>query len=313
MATKGKEFHALEWKVRIMAETLSEAGKISSPSRREFARFADIDYDTLKAAWRSGRLSNELEAKLALAAEFDPSDLSWIDENVLPSQRSAAGPSYPGRDTVAAFRSMLRRRHGFTGTGIFVRVVNDRPQLLDSNLATFSVEDSGQGAIAGEPAPLFFSIVVEPGFDPKGIHYGFQRVRLRLVLDPATTTRIVDRLAQDKKVEIKNAVLEVRGGEHFPEWFLHVQGTVLDGEYSSRNEPLCVLTGASIGEELRADIAVRPMDGTLVAVDGAPLPDLLKRRIVEILCAKKLPGSTDTQGWISLGLQRLRIMRADRT
>jgi hypothetical protein len=101
MATKGKEFHALEMKVRIMAETLCEAGTINSGSRRHFASFAGVDYDTLKAAWRSGRLSNELNEKLALAAGFDSTDPCWIDENVDPMQRSSTdGASYPGRDTV---------------------------------------------------------------------------------------------------------------------------------------------------------------------------------------------------------------------
>ena len=48
-------------------------------------------------------------------------------------------------------------------------------------------------------------------------------------------------------------------------------------------------------------MAVRPMDGTLVAIDGAPLPDPQKRRIIELLCAKQMQGSSDSQGWISLG------------
>jgi hypothetical protein len=314
MATKGKEFHALEMKVRIMAETLCEAGTINSGSRRHFASFAGVDYDTLKAAWRSGRLSNELNEKLALAAGFDSTDPCWIDENVDPMQRSSTdGASYPGRDTVAAFRSMLRRRRDLPGAGTFVRITNERPQLLVTNLAAFSVEDSGQGAVLGDPAPLFFSIVVEPGYYPKGVQYGFKRMRLRLVLDARSRARILKRLAEDVKVEINGAVLEVRGSAHFPEWFLHVQTAVLDGEYSSRQDPLCVLAGAEVGEEFRAEMAVRPMDGTLVAIDGAPLPDPQKRRIIELLCAKQLQGSSDSQGWISLGLQRLSIVRADRT
>ena len=50
MATKGKEVHALEKKVRIIAETLCELGQINSVSRSHFARAVDIDYQALKTA-----------------------------------------------------------------------------------------------------------------------------------------------------------------------------------------------------------------------------------------------------------------------
>lgn len=314
MATKGKEVHALEKKIRIMAETLCEVGKINSVSRRNFANFAGIDYDTLKAAWASGRLSTELNERLADAAGFDTAHPTWIDENVEPLARSSPdGPSYPGRDTAVAFRSMLRRCHDLAGTGTLVRIADERPQLIDSNLATFCVEDSGQGAALGEPAPLFFSAVLEPGYYPKGIGYGFKRIRLRLVFDERSQTRIKERLGQAKTIEINGARLDVRGSEHHPEWLLHVRDSILQGQYDTKEDPLCSLSGLEIGEEFHAEISVRPMDGTLVAIDGAPLPDVPKRRIIELLCAKKLPASLDTQGWISLGLQRLRIVRADRT
>ena len=313
MATKGKEIHALEVKIRIMAETLCELGDIKSVSRKDLADFAGVDYDTLKAAWRLGRLSDELSEKLARAVRFDRADPSWIDGNVAPMDRSRAdNPTYAGRDTAAAFTAMLRRRHDLSGIGTFVRVANDRPRLIDSNLATFSIEDSGQGAVLGEPAPLFFSIVVEPGYYPEGVEYGFQRLRLRLIFDEQSRGRIRGRLAQEKNVMINGAFLEVRGSDHNPEWFLHVRDSVLQGEYSSTDSPLCSLTSSQIGEKFRAEISVRPMDGTLVSVDGGPLLDAQKKRIIELLCAKKLPGSMDTQGWITLGWQELRIVRADR-
>jgi hypothetical protein len=74
MATRGIEVHSLEKKIRIVAETLHELGKQPSVSRLAFANSAGIDYDTLKAAWRTGRLSAALIKQIAVAAGFDPDD-----------------------------------------------------------------------------------------------------------------------------------------------------------------------------------------------------------------------------------------------
>jgi hypothetical protein len=206
---------------------------------------------------------------------------------------------------------MLRRQLELPGSGTMIRVKNSRSQLVDSNLASFSVSDSGQGAALGEPNPLFLSLILEPGFHPKGIEYGFQRVRVRLVFDTASQARIKQRLGQATAIKLNGAILEVRGGDYHPEWFLRVPHAVLRGEYVTTESPLCVLTDSYIGEEFRAEIAVRPMDGTVVATDGMPLLEAHKRHVLELLCAKRLPGTSDSQGWVSLGVQRLRIVRAD--
>jgi hypothetical protein len=311
MATKGIEIHALHKKARAMAETLYDIGKLPKPSMPEFAQYAQIDYDTLKTALRSGRLSTELQQKMADAAGFNISDPTWLDSDIDPGVRSAAdGMNYPGRDSALAFRAMLRRQMELPGTGTLIRIKNSRPQLLDINLASFSIEDSGQGATLGDSNPLFLSLVVEPGFHPKGFMYGFQQVRVRLLFDAESGARIKQRLGQSEAVKLNGAFLEVRGTEHHSEWFLHVSNAILKGEYIT-TEALCLLTDCDLGEEFRAEIAVRPMDGTVVAADGKPLLEINKRRVLELLCGKQLPGTLDSQGWVSLGLQRLSIVRAD--
>lgn len=313
MASRGVEIHSLQRKVRIMAETLYELGKLKTPSIPSFAKFVDVDYDTLKTAWRSGRISLDLQEKMAKAAGFSTSDSSWLDSDIDPALRSATdGLTYPGRDSAAAFRTMLRRQSELPGAGTLVRIRNERPDLVDSNLASFSVADSGQGALLGDSNPLFLSIVLEPGFHPKGIKYGFQRVRLRLAFGKQSQVRLKERLGHGSAVRINGATLEVRGGEHYPEWFLQVPEAVLKGEYITADDPLCVLADSQLGEEFSAEIAVRPMDGTVVALDGRPLLEAQKKHIIELLCLKRLPGASDTQGWISLGIQRLRVVRADR-
>jgi hypothetical protein len=314
MATKGKEIHALDQKIRVIAEVFCELGKLRSGSRSDFANLAGLDYDALKTAWRFGRLSPDLEQKIADAAGFETVDPAWVDESIDPTTRGRSDdPAYPGRDTVSNFRSMLRCRLDLPGSGTPVRIVNERPQLIDRNLAAFSIDDSGQGATLGEPAPVFLSIIVERGYHPKGIEYGFRRMRFRFVFEEQSQSRIRRRLGESDVVEINGAALEVRGSEHDPEWFLHVEASVLEGEYASREHPLCVLEGFQLDEEFTAEISVRPMDGSLLKIDGSALHDLHKRRVIEHLCARRLPGSSDSQGWISLGRQQLRVIRADRT
>jgi hypothetical protein len=312
MGTKGTEFHALELKIRALAETLHEKGAILNPSRPEFARFANINYDRLKAAWANGRLSVDLHEKIVKAGGFERSDPTWFDPNVSPKDRSKSDTAdYPGRDTVSNFSAMLRKRHGIAAE--IVRVVDDRPRLLDSNLLTFTVEDSGQGTTLGQPASLFFAMVLEPGYHESGLIYGFRRVRLRLNFDEKSRIRLKNRLAHEKDVKIGSAVLVARGDEHNSEWFLEAEATMLQGEFATRSDPLCNLTGFGIEEQFEAEVSVRLLDGTLVGHDGIELGDNNKRRIVEILSAKKLADAPDSQGWLSLGRQKLRIIRGDRT
>lgn len=312
MAARGIEIHALQKKARIIAETLCELGKLTRPSMPTFAALAGIEYDTLKTAWRSGRLSIELQEMVGNAAGFNIADPTWLDHDIDAASRSQSdGPTYPGRDSATAFRAMLRRQLELPGSGTLIRAKNDRPQLIDSNLVTFSIEDSGQGAALDDSTPLFLSIILEPGFHPNGIQYGFQRVRIRIAFKAASQARLKQRLGQAEAVPIKDAMLEVRGGEHNAEWFLYAPTSILRGEYVTAESPLCALTDTFLGEGFRAEIAVRPLDGAVVAIDGAPLVEPHKRHVLELLCAKRLPGNTDSQGWISLGLQDLRIVRAD--
>jgi hypothetical protein len=170
MAAKGKEIHALEKKIWVIADTLCELGRMQSASRRSFAKIASIDYDALKTAWATSRLSAELERKIADAAGFDPSDSAWVDQQIDPMLRANAdNERYPGRDTVSNFRAMLRRCHDLPGTGVTVRIVNERPHLVDSNLATYSVDDSGQGVFLGRPGPNFISVFLNRRVGRRGV------------------------------------------------------------------------------------------------------------------------------------------------
>ncbi len=307
MATRGTEIFGLEQKIRIIAEVLHKLGRLKSPSRREFATSAGIDYDRLKAAWRGERLSTNLENQIAKTAEFDVSDPTWIDSDISLTARSASnGRSCARRDMPDNFRDMLRRRHSLVEN---VQIVADHPKLLDSNLLIFSVAGSGQGSVIDRPAPLFFSIVVEPGYSPPGLIYGFRRVRPRLILREETPIRIKDRLGAGSPVEIGGALLSVRGDEHHSEWHLSNDTTMLRGDFVTTDNPFCSLVKFAIDDEFEAEVSVRPLDGALVGPDGTELSNKAKQRVIELLQSKKLQAAYDSQGWISLGLQRLRIAR----
>jgi hypothetical protein len=311
MASRGTELHALEQKIRIIAETLYELGIIKNPSRREFAHVAGINYDALKAAWSSGRLSPELQEKIAQVGGFDQTDPCWNDPSVQPNKRSMSDSAdYPGRDTVANFRHMVRRRHALVPE--IIKVKDERPRLLDSNLMTFAVGDLGQGGALDQPASLFFTVVLEPGYHPSGFTYGFRRIRLRLNFEEKSSIRMKDRLACGSAVEIAGAILTTRGDEHHSEWFLEVETSMLQGEFASKDSALCNLTGFFVGEQFEADVSVRLLDGTLVGQEGVELGSINKKRIIEILSAKKLPNVPGSQGWLSLGVQKLTIVRGDR-
>jgi hypothetical protein len=303
-----REIHGLDGKLRAMAEVLHETQKIDRASLRSLAEYARINYETLKTARREGRLSGLNEAKLAKAAGFSPKDSIWLDTSVAPSRRSQAeGMDYPGKDTVSEFRHMLRSAHGVP-VGHFIRLASHRPELLDSNLAVLDVSDSGQQTDSGQAIQLFLSAILEPGYHESGLSFGFCRVRFRLVFEPDSRAQLNNRLGE---VNIVNAILSVRGGSHLPEWLLAVSDGVLQGEYLTK-DPLCEIRGFALGEAFNAELSVRPTDGTLRAAPcGGELPSKEKKVIIEQLFAERLKDNMDSQGWLALGIQRLRIVRAD--
>jgi hypothetical protein len=303
-----REIHGLYGKLTAMTEVLHETQQLDRPSLECLAQYASINYETLKTARRSGRLSNINEVKLAEAVGFNQEDVVWVDTSVAPSRRSQAeGLDYPGKDTVSEFRHLLRSAHGVP-VDHFVRLVSHRPELLDSNLAVLDVSDSAQQTESGQAVQLFLSAILEPGYHESGLSFGFCRIRFRLVFNPESRAQINNRLGM---ISIANANLSVRGGSHFPEWSLAVSKGVLQGEYLT-HDPLCDLQGFTLGEAFSAELSVRPTDGALRAAPcGGELPSIEKKVIIEQLFAERLKENMDSQGWLALGIQRLRVVRAD--
>ena len=306
-----RDIHALPAKLKAMAEVLYEKGRVARPSLKELAAYANIHYEALKSSRTKGRLSRTNETKLATALGFDVDNSAWLDTSVAPSRRSRAeGHDYPGRDSSDEFRYMLRSAHDLPA-GHFIRVESQRPSLLDSNLAILGLSDSGQQTASYQALQLFFSIILEPGYHESGLSFGFCRVRLRFVFEGGSRVQLISRLGADAEIEIANAKLSVRGGPHLPEWYLAIPDGVLQGEYVNRADALCELAGTKIGESFFAELSVRLMDGMLRAPCGAQLPGDVKKIIIKQLFAQRLEENADSQGWLTLGRQELRIVRAD--
>lgn len=306
-----RDIHALPAKLRVMAEVLHEKRSIKRPSLKELAAHVKINYNTLKSSRSDGRLSKAIELKLAGCFSFDSEDSAWIDTRVDARRRSLAeGHDYPGRDTVANFRYMLRALHSLP-TDQFVRLESQRPELLDSNLAVLDMSDSGQHTVSNEALELFFSIILEPGYHESGLSFGFCRARLRFLFREGSQAKLNRRLGDKDEIEIANAKLSARGGVHGPEWFLAIPDAVLQGEYVNSGAALCQLSGCQVGELFHAELSVRLMDGSLRSSCGGELPYDTKRIIIEQLFAERLRENSDTQGWLTFGRQALRIVRAD--
>lgn len=311
MPKKGIEIHRLEAKVRVIAQTMYELGRIESDSNREFAIKADIGYDRLKKSWREGRMTPDLQELVSQYAEFDIGNPNWIDGEIPPAERIAGTiTNYRGRDTVDNFRHMLRSQHDLPA-GLYIRLDGNQPRLTDANLLRIEAYDNGQKTVVGESLQLFFILVIEPGFIEENLVFGFNRIRLKLKFQNESRLRVQDAGQFGQQLTIREAKLSSRGGQYTVEWFLSVDKGILEGEYATRDHPLCQLSQGRIGDTFSVEAAVRPMDGSLRSVNGADLPVPAKQRIVEILSRKRLSGVTDSHGWMSLGTQELTIIRSE--
>jgi hypothetical protein len=183
--------------------------------------------------------------------------------------------------------------------------------LLDNNLALLDMSDSGQKTSSSEALELFFSIILEPGYHGSGLSFGFCRVRLRFLFKDGSRAKLNNRLGAEEEIEIANAKLSARGGAHSPEWYLQISDAILQGNYVNTVAALCQLSGCRVGELFHAELSVRLMDGSLRSGCGGELPNNTKKIIIEQLFAERLRENSDSQGWLTLGRQPLRIVNAD--
>ncbi|MEN3794869.1 hypothetical protein [Fulvimarina sp. MAC3] len=313
-----KFFHALPAKIQMMAEVAQRKGKIPKATTSGLESYIGCSPSTLAQAKNKGRLSNELEDKIATALNIEKDSPRWLDLKKSDRHRTHAQNVYDGRDNVDDFWRYLCERNGISDYEYY-KIVIEEPNLANDEVVLFTLEETSQPVVVNQPLALFFRVVVKPIIPQSGARFGFNRIRIKIrrpaMLNETEKSKIQFQKilgADGRSVSVRNAVLEAQGGKWTPEWVLGIDQAALEGEYRSIDEPMCEIIGAIVNEALEAEIAVHQHDGSLVNSEtGEPLVEEDRNAVLEALCLKEVSGIRDSTGWISLGRQKITIISGD--
>jgi hypothetical protein len=191
-----------------------------------------------------------------------------------------------------------------------LRLRRERPQHLDSDLARFNIDDSGQYTSRESPFQLFLQLDLSPANEEK-YRYGFSRVSLRLFFRDNVEVLKINRFNDAEPIGIGNASLRSRGTDDEPEWVIEVKSGVLDGEYATREKPLVEIFNPKTNQMIEAQLVAKLHDGSLRRANGMELTNKAKAVIIKILMSKKVAGDTDLYGMLRLGIQKLIFVESD--
>ena len=308
MPAAGSIIHALGQKLEVIWICLHRAGVLQTPNLRGLAEAAGVNMQTLKSARSKGSMTDEVALKVSRLAGFDHRDPRWHDSTVAVSQRSLADRSYPGRDTVAAFRSMMHRTLGLGGTT--VQLSTTGLQHLDTRLAKFQIDASGQQFEEGESGELLLTVHLQTS-EEGGVRFGFRRVHVELTLPGTQRSSVHNRLGHDEPYPMRDALLEAVGGSMAPEWLLTATGDVLMGEYATTDRCLGVLTHLNLGDAIAAKLSAKLTDGELQVVAGSNDLSADQQAVIRALFEQSMPAAKDRGGWLTLALQTAEVRRGD--
>lgn len=304
----GRQIFKLERKIAIIAEVIGEReGKTFS--RKSFAEWADLNYDSLKSCWSRNVISLDIETKLAAVANFDRNGLAWYD----PDRGGPSGNRAGGRkDDVDDFRRYLRAQNGLAGIDMR-RLADHRPDLMDEHLANFALDDGGQSSHPDGPAYLFLDLTLSPSYIAEGLAYGFQEVRVALSLGANSVGRFVERLGQGRASRLGNGTVIGGGTRHRPTFDIcaATMDTILNGEYVTKDQPLCQVENIFLDDIISAELAVNIYSGKIIGAEGTNLPSDNKKAVVSMLIAKRLNRNDGVPGWAVLAQQRLTVVKAE--
>jgi hypothetical protein len=281
---------------------------LDKPNLRGLAEAAGINLQTLKSSRSKSSLTDEVALKLAGLARFNHHDARWHDSNVAVSLRSLPDRTYPGRDTLAAFRSLMHRVLELGGTNVQLNTVG--LQHLDTRLAKFQLDASGQHFQEGEAAELLMTVNVETS-EEGGVRFGFRRVRVEMTLPGAQRVTVQNRLGHKAPYPVRDAVLTTVGGSISPEWHLTANDDVLSGEYATTDEGLGTLTHLNVGDTIVAKLSAKVRDGDLQVVCGDGNLSTDQEAVIRALFEQSIVGVGDRGGWLTLALQNLEVRRGD--
>lgn len=303
-----RQIFKLERKISIIAEVMGER-EGRNFSRKAFAEWADLNYDSLKSSWSRGTISPDLEIKLAVAANFDRNAIPWYD-----SERGghSTSRSTNRKDDVDEFRRYLRTRNGLGGSDKR-RLADHRPDLMDEHLANFALDDGGQSTHPDFPAYLFLDLTLSPSYIAEGLAYGFQEVRVSLSLGVNSLGRFIDRMGQDGAIVLGNGIIHGGGTRHRPTFEISTPSSeaILNGQYVTKDQPLCKVENVFIDDVISAELAVNVYSGKILSADGTDLPSENKKAVVSLLMANRLNKAEGAPGWAVVAQQRLMVVKAE--
>lgn len=303
-----RQIYKLERKIAIIAEVVGEReGQIFS--RKSFAEWAGLNYDSLKSTWGRGSISMELEIALATAARFDRSHNSWFD----PARSGTSENRGPRKkDDIDDFRRYLRESNGLMGSDKR-RLADHRPDLFDAHLANFALDDGGQSSHPDEPAYLFLDLTLSPSYIADGLAYGFQEVRVSLSLGDKSLGRFEEILGKASLVQLGNGTLTGGGSPHHPKFDIRVQktGSILEGEFVTNELPLCHVHNLFLDDVITAELLVNPYSGKILSAEGKELPSDNKQAVISLLINSRLNKPSPVSTWAVLAHQCLTVVKAE--
>lgn len=308
MPAAGTVIHALGPKLEVIWTCLYRAGALERPTLKGLAAAAGVKDQTLKSSRSKGSLTDEIALKISALAGFDHRDPRWHDSTVAVGLRSLPGRSYPGRDSLSAFRAMMHRALDLGGTN--VQLGTTGLQHLDSRLAKFQLDASGQHFQEGEAAELLMMVNLETS-EEAGVRFGFRRVRVEIALPSYGRVSVQNRLGHGTPYGLKDAVLTAVGGSLNAEWHLTAKDDVLSGEYSTHDAGLGVLTQLNVGDAIAAKLSAKVRDSDLQVVSGDDDLSANQEAVIRALFEQSMTGAKDRGGWLTLAIQTLEVRRGD--
>lgn len=305
--SKMSYIYDLQKKISVLADVLSDTGRIERNSRAEIARFCKINKKTLEAACDRSTLSTDLQQRLSMACGFNLEDVSWIDRKIPQNKRHLSEYDGVRRDSARDFREHFTKVLGVYEARSY-RFSGPAPMTADADFASVAITDFGQHVAEGSALHVFAQVSLSPGYAEEGIKYGFKRVRVSLHLDQSGSLACCNCLGEKTHAAISDASILRRGTSAEPFWELYKDKAMLEGEYQTLEEPLTLINVKDTPSKIAAELSAHLHDGTLLFEGDTAKVSTNKQRIIERLMALMVDEGRSASGRLYLSKHELSIV-----
>lgn len=299
--------HELKEKISILADVLSDTGRIDRNSRPEIARFCQINVKTLETACERSTLSTDFQQRLSTVCGFNLEDVSWIDRKIPQNNRHQSEYASVRKDSARDFREYFTKVLGVYEARSY-RLSGPAPKTADADFASVAITDFGQHVAEGSALHVFAQVSLSPGYAEEGIKYGFKRVRVSLHLDQSGSVSCRNCLGEQRHAAIGDASILRRGTTAEPFWELSKNEAMLEGEYQTLEQPLTLIDVKDTPSKIAAELSAHLHDGTLLFEGDAAEVSTNKQRIIERLMALMVDEGRSASGRLYLSKHELTII-----